>query len=136
MYGLVVVSCGGSSNRPRVNSADLTAWHGVPLIELETHPVFAAQRRTVRDLSDGSQMWVFTRCFDSSEPAKCTTVVNHVGRTGFAQTRCGGGASSSSCCHNEFLVRNGVVERRDVVGPCYTTCDGRPASRPCSASAD
>ena len=126
--GFVVVSCGGSSSRPKVNPADLDAWRGIPIIELETHPVFSVQRRTVRELSDGSQMWIFSRCFDEGED--CAAVVTRSGNLGTARTHC---SSGTSCCHNQFIIRKGTVERREVIGPCFTTCDGRPASRPCES---
>lgn len=44
-----------------VRQADLDAWENVPVIELESHPVFNAMELQKKTLSDGSTLWSYTK---------------------------------------------------------------------------
>lgn len=44
-----------------VRQADLDAWENVPVIELESHPVFNAMELEKKPLSDGSTLWSYTK---------------------------------------------------------------------------
>jgi len=44
-----------------VRQADLDAWNNVPVIELESHPVFNAMELQKKTLSDGSTLWSYTK---------------------------------------------------------------------------
>lgn len=70
-----------------VRQADLDAWQGVPVIELESHPIFNAMELEKKPLSDGSTMWSFTKhggtyqnCSASSQ-ASGTSVTQEKTRT-------------------------------------------------------
>lgn len=120
-----IVACAstGYTKRPE----DLSAWQGKPLIELETQPHFAAEQRYVQNLSDGSQLWIYSKCRTEAEDVRCSSV----NVFGTVQTRCRGGETSKACCQNQFIVRDGVVESYHLEGPCNTSCNGRPRSSPC-----
>lgn len=96
-----------NTNRPAppapVRPADLEAWQGAPVMELETHPYFSIEPRKVTPLSDGGQLWNYTTC-----------------------------AGADVCCHSQFLVAGPVVKAYRAVGHCFTDCTSRPASRPCT----
>ncbi len=127
---VALVALAGCASTPRglKRQVDYDAWRGVPIIELETQPHFAAERRIVRPLSDGSELWVYSHCFTESEDVRCVSS----DFSGTILTRCRGGNQSTSCCYNQFLVRDGRVESYRLEGPCRTGCDGRPASSPCN----
>lgn len=44
-----------------VRQADLDAWQNVPVIELESHPIFNAMELEKKPLSDGSTLWSYTK---------------------------------------------------------------------------
>jgi hypothetical protein len=112
-----------------IREVDLDAWRGVPVIELETHALFSTLPRSVRHLSDGSQLWTFSNCRGGVTDTRCGSY-----RTGnFVATNCSGGEAYQTCCQNQFIIRDAVVEQYRPVGHCYTDCTTRPASRECGA---
>jgi hypothetical protein len=119
-----IVSCGSSSPPRTVRQADLDAWTGIPLVELETHPLFSTLPRNVRALSDGTQLWTFSNC-------KSIVEIYCTGPTGLMT--CSGGETWRPCCQNQFVVRDAEVESFRAVGHCYTDCTVRPASRRCGS---
>ena len=118
----------GSANAADVEAAshqaDADSWRGVPLIELETHPVYSNLSRRVAELSDGSQLWSFSRCTQYEIPARCSAYP--IGSTMYSQ--CAGGRIDQSCCIRQFRVRDQVVQGFRAVGPCLTGCQFRPGS--------
>lgn len=120
---LAVAAASACGPEPKVvRQSDLEAWRQVPVIELESHAFFSTVPLNKRRLSDGSEMWVFSNCQSTDEDVHCRTTSSVFG----VDTRCGGGGTSRSCCHNQFIVRNGWVESYRPVGNCYTNCGVRP----------
>lgn len=100
-----------------VRDSDLKAWPGTPVVQLQTHPLFSPMQKQVEVLPDGSELWTYHNC--QSGKVRCTTS-NHV-------TTCGGGGTS--CCHNQFFVKDGKVTQYRPVGNCYTDCSTRPPGK-------
>lgn len=119
-----VVSCGSSSPPRTVRQVDLDAWTGIPLAELEMHPLFSTLPRNIRALSDGRQLWTFSNC-------KSIVEIYCMGSNGLMA--CSGGETWRPCCQNQFVVRDTEVESFRAVGHCYTDCTVRPASRQCGS---
>ena len=119
------VGCGESKT---VRQSDVVVWRDVPLIELETHPIFSAMPKQARKLSTGEEMWTFTACNTSVTDARCTTLVG----SNWATTHCRGAQRVSYCCDHQFLVHEKVVSWYQPTGSCYTDCDARPSSRQCT----
>lgn len=67
-------------------------------------------------------MWTLTKCISVTEDVRCSSgrVFNTV------QTRCSGGETSNICCHNQFFIRDGVIEAYRPTGRCRTDCTTRP----------
>jgi len=73
-FPLITVSC------LSVHQADLNAWRGVPVIELESQPVFSAMELKKTELSNGSTMWNYTQrggsysnCYSNTQGHSDTT---------------------------------------------------------------
>jgi hypothetical protein len=120
-----------ATNRGSQNTAELeaqsgrddaTSWQGRPVIEVETHPMFSTLPRRVQDLSDGTQLWSFTRCQNYEVPARCTAYP--IGTVQFAQ--CTGGRIDRTCCIRQFRVTDMTVQGFRALGPCVTGCQVRP----------
>lgn len=122
----VTVSCGLAHT---VRPADLDAWRDVPVGELELHPLFSTMPREVRPLSDGGELWIFRNCSSGNAPVNCTHTPASVVTP--ARTTCNGGEEYSTCCHNQFIVRDKRVVSYRANGDCYTDCTVRPSSKPC-----
>ncbi len=118
---------------PAVRAEDVASWAGVPLIELETHAVFSILPKETHPLSDGSEMWTFSVCATTTSERDCKAAVIATGpNASFARSKCKGGETSESCCRNQFIVREGVVESYRPTGTCWTDCRARPQSRACA----
>lgn len=124
----VLVACAEEPRTPTIHEDDVDAWRGAPLIDLETHSVFASQPREIRQLSDGRQMWLLRSCNSLQHDVTCRS---GPGGFGTVATRCAGGHSETTCCTKQFLVRASQVERLQMNGNCMTSCASRPASNPC-----
>ena len=124
----LVVSVAACAPTPKVRTADLQAWRGVSVVELETQPMFSSMRREVRPISDGSEMWIFSACESYVTDTRCSAY----GSSTWAVANCRGGQRVTRCCDNQFLVRERRVEWYRPVGPCFTDCDTRPSSAPCA----
>src|SRR4030095_12662924 len=124
---VLIAACSGPPPRT-VRQADLDAWSGAPLIELEPHPGFSTWQRNVEKRSDGGQLWTLTKCESGQNPLNCTTGPGF-GNT--LMTTCGGGDTYKVCCHGQFFVRATYVESYGAAGNCFTDCRHRPASRQC-----
>ena len=122
--GLVVAGCATAGAR-EVRQADIEAWREVPVLELETHPLFSTVPLTRRRLSDGSEMWDYLSCRSYQEDMNCLSNKGILG----VNTTCSGGGTRTNCCHNQFIVRAGVVESYQPRGRCYTDCSKRPGAR-------
>jgi hypothetical protein len=126
--GLGVVAC--SYSRPlAVRSSDLAAWTQVPVIQLETHPMFASMQRKVQLLSDGGELWIYSACEQWIEDRRCAAI----GGSSWAIANCSGGRVGQDCCHNQFYVRDQTVSWYRAAGACFTNCGVRPVSRACTA---
>lgn len=116
--------------RPKVRDADLLAWVDAPLIQLEMHPAFSTLPREVRDLSDGSQMWVFNECRSRRTNVVCSSSSTRFGGTTIGGAQCSGGEADTYCCHNQFIVSAGLVRSYRPLGKCHTDCRVRPTADP------
>jgi hypothetical protein len=123
---LLVAAC---SHRPPILKSDLDAWVGVPLIELETHHRFSVMPREVRQLSDGSELWILSSCGRHHENVQCTSTPLYGGQT---VTNCSGGGTSNRCCKYSFRVIDGHISRFGMHGYCESRCSDRPSSHPCT----
>jgi hypothetical protein len=121
----LLCGCAETATTPArgVRQSDLAAWRDAPLIKLETQPLFSALPVTRRRLSDGSELWDYTNCRSDQSDQECTT---RAGAFGAVNTTCSGGGKSTTCCHNQFVVRGASVESYRPVGRCYTDCTTRP----------
>lgn len=110
----------------KVNTEDLDAWAGVPLIDLETHPFFSTLPLEKRALSNGDELWIFKNAQENTE-------INCDERYG-GKTNCNASTSFRGCM-NQFIVGGGIVKEyrpRPVnIFFCISSCRLRPASRPC-----
>lgn len=104
---------------------DRAAWTNAPLIELETHEKFASLPHEERQLSDGSMMWLVPECRNGKTTCRGGSVA--IGHGALGGATCD--TSDPSCCYHRFFVRDGVVERYEVVGEGYT-CRSNCATRP------
>ncbi len=135
LFGLatVMAACGPSYlETHKVHAADLDAWKGAPLVDLETHAMFSALPRKVQALSDGGEMWTYSACELWRSDVRCMGY----GLAPGAVLYCNGGEIGERCCHNQFYVRDKIVHWYRPNGPCFTDCDVRPASRACKSSAN
>ena len=107
-----------------VQQEDVAAWRGATKAELQTQPLFSTLPKSVEQLDDGSELWTYSNCKTRKTAVTCTTVG--------AFTTCGGGNTTQTCCHNQFLLKDGLVVWYRPVGRCYMDCSTRPASRPCT----
>ncbi len=123
LVGLVAVGC-ADNYLATVRDSDKAAWRARPVVELETHPLFSTLPREVRPISDGSELWTFSNCGAVREQRECKSTLNARGDS--VQTKCNGGGESTVCCHNQFVVRGGMVEEYRPVGNCMTNCSTRP----------
>lgn len=123
---LLLVGCSGYGATYTVRASDLASWKSVPVIELEKHTFFSTLPREVRPLSDGSELWDLSHCVSGKTQTTCRSWSNEYWANGAVQTTCSGGQSYTNCCHNQFIVRGGVVEEYRAVGNCYTDCSVRP----------
>jgi hypothetical protein len=114
--GALAVCLGGC-----VQQADLAAWPGVSIRELQTHAFFSSLPKRVEVLGDGEELWTYSNCAATTEPVTC----NPVG----SSMVCTGGDTDRVCCHNQFFVKNGAVESYRPVGRCRTDCSVRPGGR-------
>lgn len=121
---VVAIAMGACWNRETVRPEDLAAWRNVPVIELERHTFFNSVDRKIRRLSDGSELWIYTDCIESSSAVRCET--KQLVPYGPVTTTCNGGDPQTSCCSNQFLVRANVVEELRLEGNCRTDCTVRP----------
>jgi hypothetical protein len=103
---------------------DVDSWRGVPLIELETHPVYSTLPRQASELSDGTQLWSYSRCTQYEVPARCTGYP--IGSVQF--TQCTGGRVDQTCCIRQFRIAGGAVQSFRALGPCLTGCRFRPGA--------
>ena len=110
-----------------VHQADLQAWVGAPVRDLQLHPLFSALPKKTEQLGHGSELWTYSNCVAYTTPVTCSNIGGTV--------ICSGGASGVSCCHNQLVVRGPMVEGYRVIGHCRTDCSVRPASRPCAEGA-
>lgn len=121
-----LAACAEEGPPPRtVHQEDVTAWSRRPRVELETHALFATIPKTVRQNSDGSEIWDFANC--RTLPSRCQAA----SAPGFAGTQrvsveCE--EAAKSCCHNVFLVKDAEVVWYRPKGNCYTDCSVRPAA--------
>lgn len=124
---IALAACSPAPEAPRltVRSTDVAAWPGTPLVNLETHPLFSTLPRHVQAVSDGSELWDFPNCRTGRNPTECRAY----GGRWSAAAACEGGEAWRSCCHNQFLVRDRVVEAYRPVGNCFTDCSVRPSGR-------
>lgn len=122
---VVLVGCGAGA-RTSVRQSDVNAWRAIPVSELETHALFSTAPLTKRKLSNGSELWDYTTCRSYQEDLHCLSTP---GAFGSVNSNCGGGGTSTSCCHNQFFVRAGLVESYRPTGYCYTDCVKRPGGR-------
>lgn len=129
VVGVVLVACGGA--QPTIRQADLDAWKGAPLVELETHSMFSTMARKTQPLSDGGELWTYSVCERWRTDTRCTAV----GNSGWAVVNCNGGQVGERCCHNQFYVKDKIVGWYRPRGSCFTDCDVRPPSRACTTSA-
>jgi hypothetical protein len=124
----VVASCGPSyAETHKIRAADLEAWRGAQLVELETHEMFSTFPRKVQPLSDGGELWTYSECERWRTDTRCTTV----GGSTWATTNCNGGQIGERCCRHQFYVRDKTVGWYRPNGPCFTKCYSRPASKAC-----
>lgn len=106
VLGEVSTSYVATVSNASVRKEDLDAWIGVRAEEVQTHALFSTLPKRTEALEGGRELWTYSNC------------------------------GSESCCHNQFFVRDGVVESYRANGRCYTDCTIRPASRRCPLSAD
>lgn len=106
-----------------VRQGDLDSWRGVPVIELERHPIFSTMQIEKRKLSDGSEIWNFRNGGLMEGRGACMPM----GNTVICKDN-----SREVVCMNQFIVKDGVVREYRAIGDCYTDCRARPASRPCN----
>jgi len=108
-----------------VQQADVDAWKGVNVIELETHPVFSSMSLEKRELSNGTIQYNYINKGSRTSPTNCYKNMN-------GSTNCYGGNSVSITCNNQFSVKDKIVLEYRPLGKCYTDCSARPESRPCN----
>lgn len=116
----------------RIREADIDAWKGAPIIDLETHPLFSRLSLEKRTLSDGSEMWFEVECVDEKVPLECRTTAMPIGQMAVAKTKCSGGDVNRWCCQNQFHIVGDKVDWWQPHGDaCVTNCKLRPASNGC-----
>jgi hypothetical protein len=111
-----------AQNEARSQQDDGASWRNVPLIELETHPLFSTMPRRIDSLSDGSQLWNVSGCKTFVTDTRCSTYP--IGSV--AYTQCNGGQVVQSCCIRQFRVRDQRIESFRQTGNCITGCQVRP----------
>ena len=111
--------CGLVQTQPRasVREAVIRSWRGVDLIVLERHPLFSHRTPEIRQLSDGTESWVYSACRIRSRSGAYAT--GHVAM--------GNSQTWNECCYSQFFVAptpgggRQVTEYRPV-GACATDC--------------
>jgi hypothetical protein len=121
---LVLLLTGCMTAFKKVRVEDTSAWQGVSVTELETHPIFASMQLERRQLSEGGELYIYTNSRMVRSPTNCHQYGNHVS--------CSGGHTGMLSCSNQFFVKDKKVMSYNPVGKCYTDCSARPASKPCS----
>lgn len=112
-----------------VRQADLNAWPGTPVVELEKHPVLRTMRLVKTRASDGTEIWNFV---NSAKLARCSSITDDYldddNYLGFINC-----VKREAACNNIFYVKNGIVERYTPVGSggaiCYTNQTLQPGYR-------
>jgi hypothetical protein len=123
-FFMAAYGCGPDNQWGGVRSVDVESWKGVPLIELEKHAFFSTLPIEKKRLSDGSELWDHASCGTDKTDTKCTSSKDY---SGDVNTNCSGGQEVKSCCHHQFIVREGHIEEyRPIGGACYTGCGRRP----------
>ena len=86
------------------NAADYGAWVGIPKPQLETHRRFSLLPREVRQVSDGSEMWILRSCPRGTK-------------------------DRDDCCLHSFVLASGAVTSYRTVGACLIDCSMLPESK-------
>lgn len=112
-----------------VREADLDAWKGQPVAELDKHPVFLTVPAIRTKASDGTEIRNYVNGSNVSSCSSDGTVfAATVSMASYSEfTNC---MASFAACNNIFYIRNGVVERYTPIGTggarCYTDERLRP----------
>lgn len=129
---LVGLLCVGLVSCTTVRPEDQSAWIGVPVAALETHPVFITMHLVRVRASDGTEIWNYVNGRDvSSCGAGGTAFVGYTNMASYnAFTSC---MNRFQACNNIFYVENGIVTAYTPVGSggarCYTDETSQPYFR-------
>lgn len=124
VLALGAAGCAALAHQQRVEV--IGSWAGVDLVVLERHPLFAHRTPEIRQLSDGTETWIYSRCRSTTETRGAAVPVGRIAVTKHrTETR-------EDCCYSQFFIakaggRRVVQEYRPV--NCAVDC--RAAAHGC-----
>lgn len=104
-----------------VGERDLNAWRGVPLKELESHPVFSKLSVSRMVYSNGDILYNYHNDRTIAEATDCYSQ----GGSNY----CSGGKEVR--CTNQFIIRKDKILEYRAIGKCYADCRLWPTSKSC-----
>jgi hypothetical protein len=115
-----------------VHQEDLESWAGVPVDQLDKHPVFLTMQTVRTRTSDGTEIRNY---INGRNIASCsgsgTVFAGYVSAATYNQfTSC---MQTFAACNNIFYIKNGVITQYTPIGTggmrCYTDARVRPGFR-------
>jgi hypothetical protein len=126
VFALALASCAMTM---RVHQEDMQSWVGVPVAELDRHPIFLTMQVVRTRTSDGTEIRNYV---NGRNVASCSgggsAFAGYVDMTTYSQfTDC---MQTFAACNNIFYIKGGVVTQYSPIGTggmrCYTTEQLRP----------
>jgi hypothetical protein len=126
VLALALASCAMTM---RVHQEDMQSWVGVPVAELDRHPIFLTMQVVRTRTSDGTEIRNYV---NGRNVASCSgggsAFAGYVDMTTYSQfTDC---MQTFAACNNIFYIKGGVVTQYSPIGTggmrCYTTEQLRP----------
>lgn len=129
---LTTVVCVALTGCATVHQEDLDAWKGVPVAELETHPIFSTMPMVRTVASDGTEMRRYVNgrnvssCSGGGSVFKGT--VDMAAYNAFSNCM-----QTFAACNAIFYIKDGVIQNVSAIGTggmrCYSNETMRPGFR-------
>lgn len=113
---LVFLLACGPTTKPPIGPGGLANWKGVPISDLENHPIMSTIPKTVEG-APGNEVWTYSDCQDvarASNYDNCYWITRTVQRCDMA----GAIRQTRSCCISKFTIEKGIVVDYSMSGEC------------------
>lgn len=126
----VVLLCSACARPPppSVHEADLDAWVGHPVAELDKHPIFLTLTPVKTVAADGTEIRNYVNSQSASgciSKGATNGTLNSQAYTNFTQCML-----TTRACNNIFYIKNGIVERYTPIGTGGASCFADERLRP------